>query len=124
MMQKCAIKFEYVTLPKGTSQYYHKLAVEDPIRLSISSIITIMISLTILLCTPNISLADNAAKLKAKQIKNDPTMIWAEREGADVIIARQLAETDLLHKIQVSITVSTSAKQEETIVGNNAEYTD
>ena len=80
--------------------------------------------MTILLSAPFNSYADNSTKFKAKQIKNDPGMIWAEREAVDILTARQLAETDLLHKIQVSITVSTSAKQEEQIVGNSAKMTE
>lgn len=94
------------------------------IRLTFSQNHAPIFNLIFIFFVSNTSIAANDLKSKINKIKNDPAMIWAEREAADVITARQLAETDLLQKIQVSITVSTSATQEEKITGNSVEMTD
>ena len=59
----------------------------------------IFLSLSFLIIIPRTVAADNGSKFQSKQIKNNPAMIWAEREAADIATARQLAETDLLQKM-------------------------
>ncbi len=52
-------------------------------------------------------------QLMPERIKSNSSLIWGEGEDAAKAKAKELAETDLLHKIQVSITVTTTGSQEE-----------
>ena len=70
-----------------------------------------LFSISLLFCNTLYSQKNKIVKID--ELKSNSAYIWGEGEAEEKIVAQQIAENDLLSKIQVSINVATFSEQKE-----------